>query len=226
MKIFYERNLPHYQPLNGMFHVVFRLAGSLPLEAVKELQKEKEQAKSKITGIENIKMKYEAYYAHQTEYFEKFDMLLDKASHGPTWLAQPAIAQLVAEALHKHDGKEYELFAFSVMSNHVHVVFQLLPVEEGSSLSPSAKRTKVRSTTSEYPVTDSLRLVKGATAHDANKMLARSGAFWQHESYDHVIRNGVELERTIWYVLNNPVKAGLVDSWQQWRWTYVREGFV
>ena len=48
----------------------------------------------------------------------------------------------------------------------------------------------------------------------------------QHESYDHVVRDGEELDRIIAYVLNNPVKAGLVKNWRQWKWSYVRESVV
>ena len=68
--------------------------------------------------------------------------------------------------------------------------------------------------------------LKKHTALEANKVLHRTGAFWQHESYDHVIRDSKELERMIWYVLYNPVKAGLTDSWEKWRWTYCKEGLV
>ena len=54
----------------------------------------------------------------------------------------------------------------------------------------------------------------------------RSGASWQEESYDHVVRDGKELDRTIWYLLNNPVAAGLVKDWREWRWSYVKEGLI
>ena len=56
-------------------------------------------------------------------------------------------------------------------------------------------------------------------------MLKREGAFWQSESYDHVVRNDVELKRIIAYVLNNPVKAGLVENWQDWPYSYVNEAY-
>ena len=62
--------------------------------------------------------------------------------------------------------------------------------------------------------------LKGYTARKCNKALHRSGAFWQTESYDHVVRDGTEFDRIVNYVLNNPVKAGLVSEWQQWKWSY------
>ncbi|MFH0990568.1 MAG: hypothetical protein V1799_11195 [bacterium] len=71
-----------------------------------------------------------------------------------------------------------------------------------------------------------MRKLKWNTALKANKLLHRHGAFWQDESYDHVIRDSDELERTVWYVLNNPVKARLVESWDQWPWTYCAEGII
>ncbi len=46
-------------------------------------------------------------------------------------------------------------------------------------------------------------------------------AFWQHESYDHVVRNEREYERILAYIVNNPVKAGLVSDWQEWPYTFV-----
>ena len=65
-------------------------------------------------------------------------------------------------------------------------------------------------------------LLKGYTARKANGLLSRTGAFWQRESYDHVIRDANEWQRIVIYVLNNPVKAGLVDTWEEWKWNYYR----
>jgi hypothetical protein len=70
-----------------------------------------------------------------------------------------------------------------------------------------------RSGTSLYKILQSL---KSYMAREANKLLNRSGAFWQHESYDHVVRDGKEPERIVSYVLYNPVKTGLVSSCDQY----------
>ena len=69
-------------------------------------------------------------------------------------------------------------------------------------------------------VTEILGKHKGSTARECNKLLNRSGKFWQHESYDHVVRNGKELNRIVNYVLYNPVKAGLCDEWEEWKYSY------
>jgi REP element-mobilizing transposase RayT len=79
------------------------------------------------------------------------------------------------------------------MPNHVHVVFQPF---EGHSLDKT------------------LHSWKSYTSTLANKLLNRSGAFWQREYYDHIIRNEKQFHRIIEYVLENPQKAGLKD----WPW--------
>lgn len=70
---------------------------------------------------------------------------------------------------------------------------------------------------------ETLQRIKGYTALQANKLLGRTGQFWQRETYDHIVRSGEEMQRIIAYVLNNPVKAGLVDTWEQWPHTYWAE---
>ncbi|RZL04799.1 MAG: hypothetical protein EOO62_20475 [Hymenobacter sp.] len=131
--------------------------------------------------------------------FWRFDALLNGSEHGPTWLSQPAVADLVQQALHYPDAKSYDLRCYCIMPNHVHVVVAL------PDNSP--------------PLTKTLQLLKGYFSFQANKLLGLSGAFWQAESYDHVVRPG-EVDRITSYVLENPVKAGLVDDWQKWPHSY------
>jgi putative transposase len=113
--------------------------------------------------------------------------------------------------MHNMNGSRYQLMAYCIMPNHVHLLIESLVGEQPNHRGRSAK----------YPVTDTLRLLKGRTARDCNHELKRNGSFWQHESFDHVIRDEKELERIILYILNNPVKAGLVKAWQDWPFTYI-----
>lgn len=84
----------------------------------------------------------------------------------------------------------------------------------------------MRDGVSHYIVTDVLSSLKKFTALRANRILHREDQFWQHESYDHVVRNDGELGRTIQYVAYNSVNAGLCKRWEDWKWTYVVEPFV
>jgi REP element-mobilizing transposase RayT len=92
------------------------------------------------------------------------------------------------------------------MPNQMHVVFSPLPEPNGPFLAMSTI----------------MHSLKGITSREANKALSRRGAFWQHESYDHVVRNDAELRRVIAYVLDNPVAAGLVKRREDREWSYCK----
>ena len=192
--IYYERNLPHRLPPGEAIFLTFRLAGSLPRTVLEQLQADTELAQRRL-AIEPAQL-----YAEQKKYFGRFDAQLAKGEYGPTYLQQLAIAWLVADSLRYFDGTVYNLLCYCLMPNHVHAVVRLL--EEAP------------------PLVKTLQRLKSYTASKANKLLARSGAFWQAESYDHIVRKG-ELERIVAYVLENPVKAGLVKDWEQWPYTYL-----
>ena len=67
--------------------------------------------------------------------------------------------------------------------------------------------------------------IKRFTARECNKLLKRTGQFWQHESYDRIIRDRKELFYILKYVLDNPIKAGFCKKWEDWNWTYLKEEF-
>jgi len=105
---------------------------------------------------------------------------------------------MVVDALRAGQARfhRYELHAFVVMSNHVHVL--VTPHVDGKQwLGP----------------------LKGFTAHEANRILGRSGRFWQDESYDRVVRDGQEFERIQHYIEWNPVRAGLVCEPWDYPWS-------
>jgi len=151
-------------------------------------------------------------------YFGHFDSFLDCAQAGNKWLADDGVAGIVHEAISHRDGSVYDLLAFCIMPNHVHLVF--------SPVGRLAESPTMRDGVSHYIVTDILSSLKKFTALRANRILNREGQFWQHESYDHVVRSEGELTRIIQYVAFNPVNTGLCKRWQDWKWTYVKESFV
>ena len=194
---YYRRRLPHIQIAGSTYFVTFRLKNSLPKDALEKLAEEAE----KIRKLPNDKAELE-----HRRWFGKFDDYLDKVSCGETYLKNEQIADLVAESIHYRDGKVYDLVAFCIMPNHVHLVF--MPLEKGEGVFHS--------------LTEILQSLKRHTARQSNLILGRSGAFWQDESYDHIVRDEAELERIIKYVLYNPVKVGLVDNQTKWKWCYCK----
>jgi Transposase and inactivated derivatives len=221
VKTYYRRHLPHYQPEFAIFHVVFRLAGSLPVHVIEELRQEQGQLKREANDVRDIHIQRSQSAQLRKLYFERFNALLDHASSGPTWLKEPEVGAIVKEAIHHRDGELYNLLAYCIMPNHVHLLFELLS-SDVNQLAGSTNEKKDRDRVSTYKVTKIIESLKKYTALRANLFLKRSGVFWQHESYDHVIRDNDELENTLWYILFNPVKARLVSEWEQWKSSYCK----
>src|SRR5262249_48981545 len=148
--------------------------------------------------------------AHK-HFFGEYDRYLD-SNRAIDWLAVSAVAALVRGNLHHHNGTKYHLLAYCVMPNHVHVLFQ--PLENPSCPgAPTAEDEVVSDECADAlsPLAKIMHSLKSYTAHKANAILGRSGQFWQHESYDHWVRDDDELERIVNYMAWNPVKAGLVE---------------
>ena len=131
--------------------------------------------------------------------FVAMDRLLDRGATGPLYLHSPEVADLVTAAL--HDGERefhrYQLHAYVVMPNHVHLL-----------VTPKVVASRW------------LAPLKGLTAYQANELLHSHGQpFWQGESYDHLVRSQAEFDRIRSYIEENPVRAGLVSEAQQHPWS-------
>ena len=203
---YYRRHLPHWQPKGAVFFVTFRQKGSLPFEVIKSLLEQREEEKRNLFKLPLHQRPQQDDLDERISY-GRWDTLLDNAEFCPRWLGQAEIAEIVKEAFRYRAGRDFELFAYSIMPNHVHAVVEPLESEYHSDLPPLSKI---------------MQSFKRHTARQANLLLGRQGAFWQDESYDRVIRNEAEFQRVVYYVLENPVKAGLVPDWEAWPWSYLK----
>lgn len=170
-----RRRLPHWHPESRPLFITWHLHGSLP------------------------KFRYPPP-SHQSagQAFVWMDRYLDTATTGSMWLRQPNVADLVsAHIRHGAEERLYELHAWVVMANHVHLLIQ-----------PCVKPS------------EALRRVKGRSAREANLLLCRTGeSFWQSESFDHWARNADEMARIAHYIENNPVTAGLTARAADHKWS-------
>jgi REP element-mobilizing transposase RayT len=138
--------------------------------------------------------------AKQPDNLAKTDENLD-GGRGACWLKDPTIAALVENAMLYFDGERYRLLAWCIMPNHVHAVVE--PIE-GNRLGAI------------------LQAWKSFSAKRANSVLGRRGPFWHKDYFDRFIRDEGHPTRTVEYVENNPVKAGLAPSANSWPWSSSR----
>lgn len=202
-KINYKRKLPHIQQKRAIYSICFRLAFSLPETIRLELRQKKinyEITVNKLKGKELADYKEE----FSKKYFEYFDDFLGRYNSFPLYLQNDSIAKIVADSILFWNEKRYKLYAYSIMPNHVHLIIRPLLADEKSFFSLS----KI------------LHSLKRYTGYESNKILGREGQFWQHESYDHQIRDERDFNHQFLYLINNPVKAGLVSVWEKWEYTW------
>jgi len=186
--------LPHWEDDPATYFVTFRLADSLPLSARKKIELERRDILATANAMQRNpspaeRLRLEALFSKKVEAY------LDAGS-GQCHLANPEVAHMVAETLLHFDGVRYRICAWCLMPNHVHVVFRPL---------------------GRHALADILHTWKSFSASRANRILGRSGEFWQHEYYDHLVRDERDFYRVVRYVLENPAKAKLAD----WQWSGV-----
>jgi len=123
------------------------------------------------------------------------------AGYGACYLRQPRIAEIVENNWLYFDSKRYRLIAWVIMPNHVHV---LIEIYEG------------------FPLDRVIHSWKSYTANEANRLLKRKGKFWYYDYYDRYIRDERHFANAVRYIHENPVKAGLVEKAEDWRFSSAR----
>jgi putative transposase len=172
--------LPHFDAPNVTQFITFQLHDSFPVKRRAELEtilKEPDSAKRR-----------------------KLEIWLDRG-YGECQLRQPDAAELTERILLEGDGRQYQMQAWVIMPNHIHLVVDVWDV----------------------PLVKLVNGWKGKSAREANKLLGRRGAFWQEDYYDTLIRDEAHLKRAIRYTEQNPPKAYLVNAARDWKWSSARQ---
>jgi Rad3-related DNA helicase len=188
-------NLPHWTIQNGIYAVTFRLVDAMPQEVLQRWQEEREQLDRAFARIAN------PTEMQQTQQRDLLRSQLEKyldAGNGECWLRRERIAELVQSALKHFSADRYLLLTWCIMPNHVHALLQPL---------------------AENQLSDILHSIKSFTAKAANKLLRRTGAFWQSEYYDHVVRDEKDLLNQANYFFANPDRSNLTN----WQWRGIDE---
>ena len=129
----------------------------------------------------------------------KLEEYLDRGL-GECWLRQSRIATVVENALRFFEGQRYRLLAWVVMPNHAHVLVEVW----------------------HTPLAELLHSWKGFTARKANRLLGRTGAFWEREYWDTRMRDDEHQRKALRYIEANPVKAHLVTEPKEWTFSSAR----
>jgi len=181
--------LPHRDYGGALQAITFREADSLPAHVVESWKEELQHFLNSPDDIDKAK-------AHD-ELLRRIARYED-AGYGRCLLRQPNIARIVHDKLIEGHGKGYELIAWCVMPNHVHVLIR----QEDHALLGKIVRSW-----------------KGGSARQINLVLQSRGAFWARDYFDRAIRDQDHYWRSVAYIEGNPVKAGLVKEPGEWEFS-------
>lgn len=101
------------------------------------------------------------------------------------------------------DGKLFDLLALVVMPDHVHIALNPLTDLNG-----------------QISIAEIMQAIKSISSHRINKELGHRGTVWQQESFDRALRREEHLDSKIEHMLENPVRAGLVQDPLAYPWMW------
>ena len=171
-------NLPHWHQCGKVQFVTFRLADSLPTTVLRTLNE----------AVTEFKQRHAEPWDMDTrrQYWKLIGPMEERLlsnSHGSCVLRHSNIRTIVSDALKFNAGIAYDLLAYVIMPNHVHLLIRPYDSVTLSRIMHSIKRF---------------------SANRINKALHRSGMLWMPESYDRIVRSADELRHYVDYIRKNP----------------------
>ncbi len=193
--LFSRRRLPHWEVYGKSYFVTFRLRGSLPREVILNLQKQRDILLSKDHNEKEL-------LQFQREEFQEIERVLDSVNNEDNaFLTRDDTAPILMESFDFLEEKYcWRFSSFVIMPNHVHCL--CLADKKGEQIN----------------LTGIFALLKKYTAREINKILNKRGRMWVDENFDHWCRTVDKEESIKKYIANNPVKAGLVQNSNEWKW--------
>ena len=187
----YQRQLPHWRQDGATYFVTFRLADSLPQEKLQLLSR----LRAEWERTHPYPRTDRAWQDYAREVTQRAESWLDEG-YGECYFNDTRwITDLQTRLLHFQDD-QYFISCWVVMPNHCHLVIR--PVDG-------------------HKLETILQSIKGLVARQINAACGRTGAIWQAESYDRIIRDEEHLYRVIQYIGRNPAQAGLTRKcWYRW----------
>jgi putative transposase len=194
--------LPHCD-FPGLFQfVTFRLADSMPVSRRGEWEH--------LLAIEDLREKR-----------TKLEEYLDRGV-GECHLRDPRVAKLCEEALLFFHDERYELLAWCVMPNHVHVLVQVWQTPLGKVIQSWKRHIATQAEAYLAERQSPTRRVPGTVINAPARRAALQLLRWEREYWDTFMRDEEQEKTAIHYIENNPVKAKLCCAAEDWPFNSAR----
>ncbi|MCO8121166.1 transposase [Stieleria sp. TO1_6] len=189
-----DRLRPHWSQAGAIVFVTFRTKDSIPREVLQRWDREKNdwldrrELRNGTFWKEALGTLDEETRAEFDRHFNRLREVFLDSCRGACVLKQPRLSKIVADSLLHFDGDRYQMGDFVIMPNHVHLL---------AAFASEDAMEKQFDSWLHY------------TARQINKVIGKSGHFWQQEPFDHLVRSPKQYEYLRKYIADNPKKAKL-----------------
>ena len=189
---YWRGRLPHWEVEEGRYFVTIHLHGAIPADGVARIERMAQEVNRQCD-----QKSADSSLSLMRTVFRDMEQWLDRADRN-SLLAEERIASMVMEAIRFRETEgRWIVYEFVLMPSHLHLFLSVL------------KET----------LKESIEDFKRWTGHQAAKLVdLPDGRFWQDEWFDHWSRSAEQDERIVRYIQQNPVVAGLVNNWQEWKY--------
>jgi REP element-mobilizing transposase RayT len=188
---FWLGRLPHWEVEDGRYFITVHLAGAIPVQGQARLRRIAED----LNQLKNHQAP--GWLRIQRAIFAEMERWLDRVNWNAL-LQRPDLAEMVADAMdYRHQRGDWRVYDYVVMPTHIHLFCEL-------------GRCGLKAAMEDF---------KRWTGHCAAKILGfKAERFWQREWFDHWSRSDEEDDRIVAYIRKNPLKAGLVTDYHEWKY--------
>lgn len=191
--------LPHWTCYGVTYTITYRLYDSLPQKLINQLKFEIDDIKNR---VKRAQREYTPEEINRLEFLQSgFIEKYLNTGYGCCLLKNAGVAAIVKDSLFYFNRIRYNLHAWCIMPNHIHLIVEPL---------------------FDWSLSQITHTWKSYTVHEINKVLNRKGELWDSESYDHIIRDEADYQHSLHYLLQNPEKANL----KNWPWCSKIEEFT
>ncbi|TPG63061.1 hypothetical protein EAH73_18585 [Hymenobacter nivis] len=171
--------------------LTFRLHGTIPAAAARELQAARAQPLPAGTS----------HHRAQKQFFARFDAVLDRGPSGPRFFEDEKVAEVLAGEILMLAETGFVVHGFAILPNHAHLVLHL-PASSGLSFAKALDLLHLRTGT--------------ACRHLLRPKLPPEAEFWQTGWLEVPLLDAAELAGALAYVHSNARAAGQPARFQAW----------
>jgi putative DNA methylase len=179
-------NLPHNDDPDKIQFITWHLADSLPVPVQQRL----------LAELQNLPL---TETERETERRRRMEKLLDRG-YGDCLLRRHKCADIIHNTLRENNSRHYDLHAYVIMPNHLHILAQFYP------------GNRMGDVVAEW---------KSVSAPLINAAAGRKSELYHENYWDRYQRDADHYDNTLHYIRMNPVRAGLVKNPNNWKHTFV-----